>query len=75
VRRAGLIFFHLAAALSLLLCLAAVGAWGWGRSGMWEVTRTAPLSFQSLTVTRGELRVAAAQNLNPLDPYPDEARG
>jgi hypothetical protein len=75
VRRAGLIFFHLAAALSLLLCLAAVGVWGWGRSGMWEVTRTAPLSFQSLTVTRGELRVAAAQNLNPLDPYPDEARG
>jgi hypothetical protein len=62
VRRAALIFFHIAAALSLLLCLAAVGVWGWGRSATVEATRGTAQSLQSLAVSRGEFRVWSLQD-------------
>jgi hypothetical protein len=75
VRRLALILFHLAAGLSLLLCLAAVGLWGWGRSADLWVRRVTPLSSQSLAVSRGELRVAASRTFDPLNRYPDPVLG
>src|SRR4051812_18316891 len=55
VKRTALILFHVAAALSLLLCLAAIGVWWW--SGTLEVGRVMPLSSYGLIVSHGELGV------------------
>lgn len=59
MKRAALILFHLAAALSLLLCVAAIGLWRWGRSAEFVVARMTPMSLQTLSVSRGELRLLA----------------
>jgi hypothetical protein len=60
VRRAALILFHMAAALSLLLCLAVIGLWGWGRSptGRLVVQRVTPWSMCGVSASRrGELHL------------------
>jgi hypothetical protein len=75
VRRAALILFHVAAALSLLLCVAAIALWAWGHWAEVWVARTTPLSRQALTVSRGELRMAASHMLNALDRHPDSMLG
>jgi hypothetical protein len=70
MRRTALILFHLTAALSLLVCVAAIGVWAWGCSeGLKvEVSRANPLSEQSMTVSRGELRIIFFDRFNPLGP-------
>lgn len=75
MKRAALILFHLAAALSLLLCVAAIGLWWWGRSAELWVARVTPLSRQSLAVRDGELNVWASRTLNPLDRNADIVLG
>jgi hypothetical protein len=51
MRRAALIVFHLAAAISLLLCLASIGLWGWGRIATLEAQRVSFVSLHSLSVS------------------------
>jgi hypothetical protein len=75
VKRLGLIVFHLVATLSLLLCLAAVGAWVWGGTGTLQVGLTTPLSDYVLVVSRGELLVVTNHLLDPLHPYEDDRLG
>ena len=75
MKRAGLVCFHIAAGMSLLLCVAAVGAWGWGRTAELLVARTTPMSRQGLAVSRGELSAGASRLLNPLDRHPDFSLG
>jgi hypothetical protein len=57
VKRLALILFRVAAALSLLLCLAAAGAWVWGRTHTLFVARRLPQSAYLLTVSRGECQL------------------
>jgi hypothetical protein len=54
VRRPILILFRLAAALSLLLCLATIGLWCWGHWSVVRVKRVTPMSNHSLAVSRDE---------------------
>ena len=75
MRRALGILLHVMTALSLLLCLAAVAVWGWGRSSMWEVTRLTPQSLYGLAYSRGEFRVRVYHTLKPLDNDPDRTFG
>jgi hypothetical protein len=75
MRRAALICFNLAAGASLLLCVAAVGAWGWGRTAELEVTRGTPQSIQTLSVSRGELNVWVYRPPEPMYSYPDGILG
>jgi hypothetical protein len=76
VKRAALILFHVAAALSLLLCLAAVGVCGWGRTTFSHlyVKRTTPLSEHSLYVSRGKLCIVVSRFNSPRR-YPDAMFG
>ena len=69
MRRAALILFHLAAALSLLLCLAAVGAWGWGQLRTLAVTDTKLQSVYRLATSRGELCLWARHRFNTRPHY------
>ncbi|MDB5324323.1 MAG: hypothetical protein JWN40_5954 [Phycisphaerales bacterium] len=75
MKRAALILFHMAAALSLVLFLAAIGAWWWGRSAELEVMRRTQQSSHFLTVSRGELRLVAFHRLNLLPPRPPRMLG
>jgi hypothetical protein len=57
LRRFGRMFFLLAAGVSLLLCVAAVGVWV---ASCWrglEVTRVAGVSYRSLAIARGHARM------------------
>jgi hypothetical protein len=75
MKRAALILFHVAAALSLLLCLAGVGVWVWGHWAMLDIARRTPLSVRDLGVSQGELSVAVSRSLNPRGPFPDSVLG
>jgi hypothetical protein len=70
MRRAALICFHGAAGLSLLFCLAAVGAWGWGQSRAVLVMRVMPHSTYEVGVSRGELGIVASHHTPRLESYP-----
>jgi hypothetical protein len=63
VKRAALICFHLAASVSLLLCVAAVGVWWCSHRGMLQVCRQSGLSICYLGVYRGEFEVSWQQTL------------
>jgi hypothetical protein len=69
MRRAALICFHGAAGLSLLLCLAAVGAWGWGNWTAVMVRWVAPHSIYELGVSRAELFAGVSHRLDPQGHY------
>jgi len=75
MKRAGLVCFHIAAGMSLLLCVAAVGAWGWGRTHALLIERVTSLSRQTLAVTRGEFRVLVFDRSDPLYRYADSMLG
>ena len=75
MRRAALTFFHLAAGVSLLLCVAAIGVWWRARSAQVRVFQGTPLSMHFLDVSRGELRVTASHRFNQLKPYPENMLG
>ena len=75
MRRAARTCFHLAAGVSLVLCVMAVGAWWAGRTDTLEVTRKAPLSVYTLTISGGGLRVVTTHRPNTRAPYPDDMLG
>jgi len=70
MRPAARIGFHLAAGVSLLLCVLAVGAWVWSQWCWLQVERVAPPSVQRLNVAGGELEVDSTCPVEPSHPYP-----
>jgi 4-amino-4-deoxy-L-arabinose transferase-like glycosyltransferase len=76
VRRLALILFHVAAALSLLLCLAAVGLWWLGRSakGVLAIQRVTQWSVYGVSASRGELHLET-QHLYTTYPHQDSMLG
>jgi hypothetical protein len=75
MRRVLRIIFHVMLALSLLLCLTAIGLSAWGRSRTLDVERTTTLSHYILAVCRGELYLNAYHLLDPRNPYGERWRG
>jgi hypothetical protein len=64
MKRAALICFHLAAGVSLLLCVAAVGVCRCTHRSMLQVCRQSGLAICYLGVYRGELEVSWQQTLS-----------
>jgi hypothetical protein len=75
MRRAALILFHVAAALSLLLCVAVIGLWGWGWSSTVEVARLMPQSIYSLSMSGDELSARVTHRFDPSYRNPEIALG
>jgi hypothetical protein len=61
-----LFLFHLAALLSLLLYVAALGLWGWGHRTKVEANRAKTLSYYELAVSRGEFLLVAHHTTWPV---------
>jgi len=68
---AALILFHVAAVLSRLLCVMAVGTWVWGqsRTERLEIDRSTSSSAWQLFVSSGELSLRLTRGFNPLAAY------
>src|SRR5260221_349353 len=74
MKRASLILFHAAAALSLLLCVSAIALWIASYSSHYALARRLDKSGQQIGIARGELALMFAQPNAGLAPTPPSAR-
>jgi hypothetical protein len=75
VRRAALIFFHVAAGVSLLLCVVAMALSAWGGWATVWVDRVTPRCHRHLLISRGELYLETRQLINPFETFPKNSLG
>src|SRR5260221_13262920 len=72
MRRAALIIIDIAAALSLLVCIAAVFFWVNGKSETHILVRESTGSYQTIAVSRGELSVFDQRGVGSVfEPWPE----
>jgi hypothetical protein len=73
MKRAALIMIDIAAALSLLLCIAAVFFWVKGESAAHVLVRESTGSYQAIAVSRGELSVFDQRGVgSEFEPWPEQ---
>jgi hypothetical protein len=65
MKRAGMIVFHAAAAVSLLLLIAGTELWGNSDVSQYTVTRYGRSAMQHIAISQGELMVLVTSGLNP----------